>query len=433
MTVMTFAISAIPDSFLWERRSLLAALPWLVWDELRLEGRRPACGPAAAANCQRPLRELTEAEPLADVAAVDRGRHECTEAELGANEIKRLAQVTRIQEQDAIGPQVLAVLPECPAEPCDENENRAGVREVRLATDEFGRQLLDLISTEQLERLERMVLGAIVVDPRGDSVDVPDEDIRLDRMQAASGRARLLQRCNPGPDLDEPVTAEHLVQDRRQLVERDSGGSIEATYGLAAPERCEDALVATLERQLDSTLGAVDSVEVRRRRAVAVDERRDRFVGLKGQLGWIAEVPPQIDVAPARQGVEQGTVDVPRGGCEVLVPLTKLVQKRIIVAADDEPVLCELRYAAARSRLERVEFAPLVGRQPREKPEIVLRNRHFLAGEDRDPEQPGNSCHRDVARDQAHGVERRRVVPMEERVDGSADLSQRRDWDVRCR
>ena len=205
-----------------------------------------------------------------------------------------------------------------------------------------------------------MVLGSIVIEAGIDALDVSDEDVRLDGVEAPAGRARLLQRRDVFPDLDQAAAAEDLVADDAQLLDRERSNGVEGARRLPASEGGEDTVLTARERELECSVATVDLVKVRRRLPEPLHERRGCRVGLQRKLLGVGEAPPEIDVAPRRQRVKEGRVDVPRAGRELLVFSAELGQERVVLGAENETLLREPRDFLPLSRGKLLDTCPAV-------------------------------------------------------------------------
>src|SRR6476646_9342296 len=141
-----------------------------VWREPGLQRRAPRRRYTAPAHGQRALGPAVEPERVLDVRSVHGRGHERAQAQIGGDEIDRLAQVGGIHHQDRVAALMAPVFPERTVEARGHDEQHVRGREVLLAADEGGRELVGGGGVELRDELERMIAGVVVVDAPGDAL-----------------------------------------------------------------------------------------------------------------------------------------------------------------------------------------------------------------------------------------------------------------------
>ena len=126
---------------------------------------------------------------------------------------------------------MLPVLPEAATEAGGQDEGCGGRGEVDLSRGEGGELVACLCFGELGDRLERMVAHGVVVETGSQALDVTHERVGLDGVQGARGGASLPQHCDLGMESRIASAAEHLVQEDRELLQRQGSGSVEAPRG----------------------------------------------------------------------------------------------------------------------------------------------------------------------------------------------------------
>src|SRR5215211_3335597 len=142
-------------------------------------------GPAEPAREDDALAQRVEPEPVVEARVVDRRAYKGAEAEVGADEVERLADVGGVHQQRRVRLRVSPVAPEAAFEPGRQDEQDVGRAEVRLARRLEDEPLRRGV-VEELDRRELVALHVVVVEPGCNAVDAGDERVRLDRVQAAA-------------------------------------------------------------------------------------------------------------------------------------------------------------------------------------------------------------------------------------------------------
>src|SRR5579862_2733154 len=124
------------------------------------------CGPAATADRDHSLVQRLQAEGPLQNGLVERRRYPRAEAQLGAQQVEGLTQVSRVEEHRAVDLGMTLVFPEAAPEPSRHDEGDGCLREEPLPRGRLLHERTSRSLVERGHRLEHVLAAEIVVHAR---------------------------------------------------------------------------------------------------------------------------------------------------------------------------------------------------------------------------------------------------------------------------
>jgi hypothetical protein len=169
------------------------------------------------------------------------------------------------------------------------------------------------------------------------------------------------------------------VEKDRELLERHAPFAVEAAGRAPAGQSVVQAALLLHERELDGL--AAGRVEVRRRRAVPLDELRGGPLGVLRDLRLIGR-QREVGVAESRREVVERRSGVPGDRGQHLVAATQLGERLVVAIEEQQPAAGELPDAAGVLHLGPLHLGDL-----EQQPERIYLQRARFAGQRRRDER----------------------------------------------